>query len=217
MSWIIRSSTMSISVASRQKGPETIRLNEHGIPNDSFQGEERTIKLFQMTYLQDQAFRFCQVNQFIRFLEAFGDGFFEKDVDSSKQEILCDRVVERRGNSNTYGLNAVQELRVIGRKAWVRHLFGHSPGPGGIDIRHSHQVHSLHPGIFLGVKLAKVADTDDADLDLFHLTGNPPLRLLNEMKEVLDLRQLGDLILSDLFQGVFQGQVGAEDDAVSLL
>lgn len=82
-------------------------------------------------------------------------------------------------------------------------LFGYGSGPGWIDIHHPHQFHILHSGIFLGMELAKVADTDDADLDLFHLTRNPPLRLLDELEEMLDLLQLGNFILLQLFQCTF--------------
>ena len=80
-------------------------------------------------------------------------------------------------------------------------LFGYGSSPGRIDIRHSDQFHVLHPGILLSMKLAKVADADDTDLDLFHLTRDPPLRLLDELQEMLDLRHLGILIFSQLFEG----------------
>ena len=82
-------------------------------------------------------------------------------------------------------------------------LFGYGSGPGWIDIHHPHQFHILHSGILLGVELAKVADSDDADLDLIHLTRDPPLRLSDELEEMLDLRQLGNLILSKLFERTF--------------
>ena len=201
---------------SHQERTETIRFNEHGILDDPFEGEERTVKLFQMAHLEDQAFRFCQFDQFLRLLEVFGDGFFEKDVDPPKQEILCDPIMERRGDGNAYGLDAIQDLGVM-EEGLGPNLFGDGSGPGGIDIHHSHQFHSFHLGIFLGMELAKVTDTDDADLDLFHLTRNPPLRLLDELEEVLDLRHLGDFILFQLLQGILQGQAGAKDDPVGLL
>ena len=82
-------------------------------------------------------------------------------------------------------------------------LFGNGSGPRRVDIRHPHQFHFLHSGIFLSMELAKVADTDDANLDLFHLTRDPPLGSLDELQEMLDLRQLGNFILSQLFQCTF--------------
>jgi hypothetical protein len=79
------------------------------------------------------------------------------------------------------------------------------------------RIYFAHFGIFLGMELAEVTDPDDADFDLFHLTRKPSLRLLDELKEVLNLGELGDFILFQLHQGRLKGQAGAKEDPVGLL
>ena len=60
-------------------------------------------------------------------------------------------------------------------------------GPGEIDIDHARQFHAFHLGIFLGMELPQVPDPDHPDPCLLHLTTDPPLRLGDELKEMLDL------------------------------
>jgi len=124
--------------------------------------------------------------------------------------------MERCGDGNAYGLDTIKDLGVM-KEGLDPILFGHGPGPGWINIHNAHQVHAFHLRIFFCMELAKVTDTDDSDLDLFHLTRDPPLRLLDELEEVLDLRHLGDFILFQLPQGILEGEAGAKDDPVGLL
>ena len=74
-------------------------------------------------------------------------------------------------------------------------LLGDFFGTAGVDIDHPDQFHAFRFGIFLSMELAKVPDTDHADLDLLHLPTDPPLGLLDKLEEVLDLGQLRDPVL----------------------
>jgi len=75
------------------------------------------------------------------------------------------------------------------------------PGTRDVNVHHTDQLHLIDVSIFFSMELAKVTDTDDTDLDFVHLTSHPPLGLLDEMEEVLDLWGLIDFVLSNLFNG----------------
>jgi hypothetical protein len=120
------------------------------------------------------------------------------------------------GSGNADSLNLIEKVSVmIERLGSVS--FRNLPGTRGIDIYHPHQFHPFELSIFFCVELAKVPDTNDTNLDFFHLTADPPLRTLDEFDEMLNFYHLSDLILSHLFQCFLQRQAGAKNDAVGLL
>ena len=75
------------------------------------------------------------------------------------------------------------------------------PGTRDVNVHHTDQLHIIDVSVFFSMELAKVTDTDDTDLDFVHLTSDPPLGLLDEMEEVLDLWGLIDFVLSNLVYG----------------
>jgi hypothetical protein len=155
------------------------------------------------------------LDQFISFLEVLGDRFLQKDIDPSEKKVSCDGVVEKGRDRDAYGLNLIEKIRVLEEGLSPVSLRNFSC-PGGIDIHHSDQIHPFHLGIFFCMELAEVTDTDDAHLDLLHLTAYSSLRLLDEMEEMLYLWYPGDFILSDLLHRFVQRQAGPENDAISL-
>ena len=88
---------------------------------------------------------------------------------------------------------------------------------GPIHIHHADQFHLLNLGIFLCMELTKVTNTNHTHLDFFHLAADPPLRMLNKLEEMLDLRDLKDIILRYILHRFLQCQTGAKNDAVGLL
>ena len=120
------------------------------------------------------------------------------------------------GNGDGDSLNFVEEICVM-KEGLGPVSFSNFLGTGGIDIHHADQIHVFYLRIFLCMELAKVTDTDDTDLEFFHLTTDPPLRALDELKEMMDLWHLSDLILSHLFHRFLQCQARAEKNAISLL
>src|SRR5512147_1037263 len=124
--------------------------------------------------------------------------------------------MKRGGNGDTHRLNFVEQVSVMLERMGSI-LSRNCSGTGRIDIHHTDQFHLFDFSIFLGMELAKVTDTDDTDLDFFHLPADPPLRTLDELEEMLDLWGPGDVILSYLLHRFLQCQTGAKNDAVSLL
>ena len=151
-----------------------------------------------MADLQDQTLGLRQLDQFIGFLQGAADGFFEKDVDAVEEEIPCDGMVQRSRNGNADRLNAAEQVRMVEERTGVDSLCDLS-GPGGIDVHHPDQLHPFDSGIFLCVELAQITDADHTDLDGFHLTTDPPFRMLDELEEVTDFLQLRDGVLFDTF------------------
>ena len=124
--------------------------------------------------------------------------------------------MKRSGSGDADSLNFVEKVNMMFERLGSVSL-SDFPGAGGIDIHHTHQFHLFYFSIFLCMELAKVTDTDDSDLDFFHLAADPPLRTLDELEEMLNLRCLGDFILLHLLHRLFQCQTGAKNDTVSLL
>ncbi len=102
------------------------------------------------------------------------------------------------GDSDADSLNFIEKVCVM-KEGLSSVSFCDIPGTRGVDIYHTDQFHIIEVSIFFRMELAKVTDTDDTDLDLVHLTSDPPLGLLDEMEEVLDLWGLIDFVLSNLF------------------
>jgi hypothetical protein len=124
--------------------------------------------------------------------------------------------MKRCGNGDANCLDFVEEIRVM-KEGLGPVSFSNFLGTRGIDIHHTDQLHVFYLCIFLYMELDEVTDTDDTDLEFFHLTTDPPLRALDELKEMLDLWRLSDLILSHLFHRFLQCQAGAKNNAISLL
>ena len=124
--------------------------------------------------------------------------------------------MKRCGNGDSDSLNFVKEICVM-KEGPGPVSFSNFLGTRGIDIHHTNQFHAFYLCIFLCMELAKVADPDDTDLESFHLTADPPLRTSDELKEMLDLWYVRDLVLPRLFHRFLQCQAGAKNNAISLL
>ena len=124
--------------------------------------------------------------------------------------------MKRCGNGDADGLNFVEEICVM-REGLGPASFSNSLGTGGIGIHHTDQFHVCYLCVLLCMKLAKVTDADDSDLDFLHLTADPPLRALDELEEMLNLWYLRDLVLSHPLHRFLQCQAGAKNNAVGLL
>jgi len=109
----------------------------------SFYGEEDSVKSLQMAYLQDETSRLRQGDQLIGLLKRACDGFFEKDIDSLKEEISGNGVVKGSGNGNADGLDFTEEIRMTG-EGLNRVSFCNLPATGRIDIDHPHAFHTFH-------------------------------------------------------------------------
>src|SRR4030042_3235661 len=124
--------------------------------------------------------------------------------------------MERGGNGDADSLDFVEKVSVMLERLGSVSL-SDFPGTRGVDVHHTHQFHAFYFSIFLRMELAKVTDTDDTDLEFFHLTGNPPLRLLNEMEVMLDLWGVRNFIFSHRLYRFLQCQTGTKNNAVGLL
>lgn len=120
------------------------------------------------------------------------------------------------GSSYADGLDFIEKIGVMLERLGSI-SFGDFLCSGGVDIHDADQLRLFDLCIFLCMELAKVTDTDDADLDFFHLPADPSLRTLDELEEVLNLGCLSDLILCQLLHRLLQCQSGAKNDTVSLL
>ena len=123
--------------------------------------------------------------------------------------------MQRGGSSDADGLNFIEKVRVM-LKRLGSIPFSDFFSSGGIVTHHTDQLCLFDLCVFLRVELTKVTDTDDADLDFFHLPGDPSLRTLDELEEVLNLGCLRDLILCELLHRGLHCQTGAKNDPVSL-
>ncbi len=124
--------------------------------------------------------------------------------------------MKRSGNGNADRLNFFVKVGVMLER--LRAIsFRRLPDTRGVQVHHTHQLHLFYFRVFLGMELAKVSDTDDTDLNFFHLTGNPSFRMLNEMEEMFNLWAVGNFILAYLLYRLLQCQTGTEDDPVGFL
>ena len=105
--------------------------------------------------------------------------------------------MEGGGDSDADGLYFLEKVSVMLERLGSV-LLGNFPGTGRIGVHHARQFHFFYFGIFLRMELAKVSDTNDTDPEFFHLTGNPPLRMLDEIEEMLDLWDVRNFILTHL-------------------
>ncbi len=133
-----------------------------------------------------------------------------------EKEIFCDGMVKGGGDCDADCLNFIEKVSVM-EEGLGPISFGDFLGTGRVDVHHTDQFHPFHFGIFFCMELAKVTDTDHTHPDLIHLTTDPPLRMLDEMEEMLDLWHLRDLILSHPLHRLLQCQTGAENDAIGFL
>src|SRR4030043_451530 len=136
--------------------------------------------------------------QFKPILKSARNGFFQKDIDPSQEEVFRHGIVKRCGDSDTDSLNFIEKVCVM-KEGLGSISFRDIPGTRDVNVHHTDQLHIIDVSVFFSMELAKVTDTDDTDLDFVHLTSDPPLGLLDEMEEVLDLWGLIDFVLSNLF------------------
>ena len=115
-----------------------------------------------------------------------------------EEEIPCDGMVKRRRDGNADGLNVIEQIRRVKERTGPVSLCDLSC-TGGIDVCHTDQLHPLNFRIFLCVELAQITDADHTDFDGFHLTTDPPFRMLDEVEEVTDFLQLRDGVFFDTF------------------
>jgi len=133
-----------------------------------------------------------------------------------QEKIFRDGIMIRGGSSYADGLNFVEKVCVM-LKRLGSISFSDFLSSGGIDIHHTDQFRLFDLCIFFCMELAKVTDTDDADLDFFHLPADPSLRTLDELEEMLNLGYLRDLILCQFLHRLLQCQAGSKNNTVSLL
>jgi hypothetical protein len=107
-------------------------------------------------------------------------------------------MVEEGWDSNADRLNVIEQVGMV-KEGTGMISFCNLSGPGLIDVYHTDQLHLFDFRIFLRVELAQITDADHTDLDGFHLTTDPPFRMLDEMEEVTDFLQLRDRILFEIF------------------
>ena len=130
-----------------------------------------------------------------------------------QKEISRDGMVKGGGDCDADGLNFIEEVSVVEEGLGPISL-GDLPGTGGVNVHHTHQFRPFDLSIFFRMELAKVTDTDHSHPDLVHLTTDPSLGLLEEGKQVLDLRKLSDFVLPQALHRFLQRKTRTKDDAV---
>ena len=73
---------------------------------------------------------------------------------------------------NADRINFVKEVTIVCKGSAIG-SGSNRLGPGSINIRHTNQPHLFHSGIFLGVKLAEIPDTNHAYPDIIHKAYTP--------------------------------------------
>ncbi len=102
--------------------------------------------------------------------------------------------MKRGGSGYADGLNFIEKICMVPKRLGSI-SFGDFLRSRGVEIHHTDQLRLFDLRIFLRMELAEVTDTDDTDLDFFHLPADPSLCTLDELKEMLNLGFLRDFIL----------------------
>ena len=152
---------------------ESMTFNEPWRMQIRLRGQDRSVEAFQMTHLENQFLAGGERDQLTRFLRGLGNRFLDEHVRTGAQEILCDLEVRGRLRNYTDGVDRAQQLAVISDGAnpefpteLVARLLSR--------VSDGHQLATRGLCVFLCVKSAEIADTDDCCSDLLFHKGIMP-------------------------------------------
>src|SRR3569833_1015177 len=117
----------------------------------------------------------CELNHLAGFGRRLGDRLFHQNVRARIEEVSRYREMSRRRCDDTYRVDVAEELVVVLDPPRA-HLGGNLLTCFLARVGDSHELAVCGLRIFLGVKSAEIADTDDCCSDFFHEDGIMPDR-----------------------------------------
>ena len=126
-----------------------------------------------MAHLQNSLLPGRQIDQLTRLVRGLRNGLLDQHVGAGVQEVLGDLKMSRCLRGHADGINRSEQLAVVGDRAH-RELSSDLIARLLPRVRHRYELAISGLRVFLGVKAAEVADSDDCCSDFFHHTGIMP-------------------------------------------
>ncbi len=121
-------------------------------------GHHGRIETLEVAHLQNQTLGFSDSDQFPRFRQRRGHGFFNEHVDTVLQKVAGDSKMQRCGHDNADGIDMADQIRVPAECPGLA-LGCHFSRFFVFDIRDAHQINPVEGGVFFGMEAPQVSRT----------------------------------------------------------